>query len=284
MSDAPRAGLTRFVARDGHRLSYEAHGAKGGPALLGWHDLLAGRAQLRPLAVTLAADGVHVVLPDTRGHGASPTISGRAFPTAELVNDALTVLDAEAMASVVVVAAGWCAAAALALAAGAPERVAALVLIEPYLPPLLAAYADGAAREAGETQCAVLEAARNAGERGQLDHALDLVFGARMGDRWRDRLPRARQAAARRNAVNLAPLLAGFLSDPLAADDLKRLQLPVTITRREDSPPVICLTAISLGAMLPRATIAVLESSGEDAYSPGSPLREIVLAAANPDS
>ena len=131
-------GVTRFAARGGHRLSYESSGAVEGAPVLGLHDLLADRGQLRPLAAALVGDGFRVTLPDARGHGASSAISGREYPARELVADAVAVLDAEGQATVHVVAMGWGAGTALAMAAVKPERVSSLVLIEPYLPGLLA--------------------------------------------------------------------------------------------------------------------------------------------------
>jgi pimeloyl-ACP methyl ester carboxylesterase len=227
------------------------------------HDLLADRGQLRPLATALAPSGSRVILPDARGHGASPTISGRGYPTAELVEDALAVLDAEVVTTAIVVAAGWSAAAALRLALRAPDRIAALFLTEPYLPASLAEFADGEPHDAGFASRQALETAANFGDRGQLDRALDLVIGARFGEDWRARLPRSAQAAARRNAVNLAPLLAGFLADPLAPGDLAGIEAPVTILLPDGAMPVIRQTGAWLAVALPHTQTERFQQLGE---------------------
>ena len=104
--------------------------------VLALHDLLADRGQLRPLAEPPHDARFRLTLPDARGHGASPMLSGRAYPPSELAADALAVLDAEGLPSAHLVAIGWAAATALALAATAPQRVASLVLAAPYLPAL----------------------------------------------------------------------------------------------------------------------------------------------------
>jgi pimeloyl-ACP methyl ester carboxylesterase len=277
-SASPRSGLTRFVARGGHRLSYEVHGEPGGTAVLGLHDLLADRAQFRPLAAALTSSGFRVLLPDARGHGASPTISGRTYPTADLIDDALAVLDAEATAPVVVVAAGWGAASALGLISLAPARVSALVLVEPYLPAILADFADGEASDIGSAQRHILAAAIEVGKRGQLDRALDLVFGARVGEDWRMRMPKPAQAAARRNAVNLAPLLAGFLADRHPPGDLASIATPVAILLPVDASPVVRFTAHWLAGGVSGATIDAFSAGDETADERGMRIAALVRA------
>ena len=117
--------------------------------VLALHDLLADRGQLRPLAEPPHDALFRLTLPDARGHGASPMLSGRAYPPSELAADALAVLDAEGLQSAHLVAIGWGAATALVLAATAPQRVASLVLAAPYLPALAAQHPDAAARQTG---------------------------------------------------------------------------------------------------------------------------------------
>jgi pimeloyl-ACP methyl ester carboxylesterase len=124
-------GLTRFATRGDHRLSYESRGDGAGMPVLALHDLLADRGQLRPLAEPPRAALFRLTVPDARGHGASPMLSGRAYPPSELAADALAVLDAEGVPSAQLVAVGWAAATALVFAASVPLRVASLVLAAP---------------------------------------------------------------------------------------------------------------------------------------------------------
>jgi pimeloyl-ACP methyl ester carboxylesterase len=241
--------VTRFATRGGHRLSYESIGAEDGIAVLGLHDLLADRGQLRPLAADLPLDRFRLTLPDARGHGASPMISGRTYPTAELVADVLAVLDAEGLNSVHIAAVGWAAGTALGLAATVPERVTSLVLAVPFLPTLIGD---------DEMQDTLRQAAA-AAEKGQTDKALDLYFGIRMVEAdWRDGLPKARLAAMRRAAGNLAPLLAGTTNAPFAAHELNETAIPVTILIAEGAPVSERQMAESVAAFAPRARFTVL--------------------------
>ena len=282
-------GATRFAARGGHRLSHAVRGDADSVPVLGLHDLLADRGQLRSLEAVLVGNGFRVTLPDARGHGASSAISGRAYPARELAADALAVLDAEGLSAVHVVAVGWGAGTALALVDAVPERVASLILVEPYVPSLLAKGSGGGwdavpgacggeggagiaptgvAGGRGDAQ-AQLEALRGAAEaaaKGQIDRALDLYFAARMGAGWRDRLPKARYAAARRAAVNLGPLLMGAIDSPAEGRALRAITVPVTLLMREDAPSIEELTVEILAESLPHARVErVLPGAGEPA-------------------
>jgi 3-oxoadipate enol-lactonase len=207
-------------------LSYESSGATGGIPVLGLHDLLADRGQLRPLGDALPQDRFRLTLPDARGHGASPMISGRAYPMHELAADTLAVLDAEGLTKVHIAAVGWGAATALGLALDAPDRVASLVLAQPYLPALTGQ------PDSLET----LRQAADAAEKGQIDRALDLYLGMRLGGDWRDRLPKARQGAMRRAAGSLAPSLAGLIGASFDQAALAHLETRVTLLLPANPP------------------------------------------------
>ena len=183
--------------------------------MLALHDLLADRGQLRPLAEPPHDALFRLTLPDARGHGASPMLSGRAYPPSELAADALAVLDAEGLQSAHLVAIGWAAATALALAATAPQRVTSLVLAAPYLPALVADSPEVAARQTGSAHLEMMQEAAILAEKGKADRALDLFLGARIGADWRDRFSKPRLGAIRRSAGNLAPLLAGTVAAPI---------------------------------------------------------------------
>ena len=289
--EPPRAagpGVTRFVPRAGHRLSYESSGA-GAVAVLGLHDLLADRGQLRPLAAALAGDGFRVTLPDARGHGASSAISGREYPERELAADALAILDAEGVSSVHVVAMGWGVGTGLELAAAAPERVASLVLVEPYVPSVLAQWRNegmgtvpaacgGAGVRHRPTAAAgdalrhleAMRAAAAAAAKGQIDRALDLYLGARLGAAWRGQMPRPRLAAARRAAANLGPLLTSAINGPVEARVLATMTGPMTLLLRQDAPTHTVTTAEILAESVPRTH----ESNG----CPQMPVNRQILA------
>jgi 3-oxoadipate enol-lactonase len=262
------AGITRFATRGDHRLSYESHGDGAGIPVLAVHDLLADRGQLRSLAAPPHDARFRLTLPDARGHGASPMLSGRAYPAMALAADALAVLDAEGLHRAHVVAVGWAAETALAIAATAPQRVVSLVLIVPFLPALLTERAEATTRQIGSAHLEMMQEAAALAEKGQADRALDLFLGARIGADWRDRFSKPRLGAIRRSAGNLAPLLAGMISAPMGADALANLDMPVELLVKDDADVLERATVETLGALLPRARItAVLAESDAELAS-----------------
>ena len=262
-------GITRFATRGDHRLSYESRGDEAGIPVLALHDLLADRGQLRPLAEPPHDALFRLSLPDARGHGASPMLSGRAYSPRELAADALAVLDAEGMQSAHLVAIGWAAATALALALTAPERVTSLVLAAPYLPALVADRAEAAARETGSAHLAMMQEAALLAEKGQTDRALDLFLGARIGADWRDRYSKPRLGAIRRAAGNLAPLLAGTVS-PIDPDAISRLDMPVVLLVKDGAEDLERVTVETLALLMAWARIRSLPRDS-DAQLAGGP-------------
>ncbi len=245
------AGLTRFAPRAAHRLSYESSGDAAGAPVLALHDLLADRGQLRPLAAELTAAGFRVTLPDARGHGASAMVTGIAYPARELAADALAVLDAEGLTTAHVAAFGWGCAIALELAARAPQRIASLALVEPYLPALLLEHPNPSAREYGDAHLKVHQEAIQAASRGQTDRLLDLFPGVRWGAGWRDQTTRPRLGAIRRAAANLAPHLNALAREQIDTDALRAISIPVTIFVRRDAQPVERWNAEAIALLVP---------------------------------
>jgi pimeloyl-ACP methyl ester carboxylesterase len=273
------AGITRFATRGDHRLSYESHGDGAGIPLLALHDLLADRGQLRSLAEPPHDAYFRLTLPDARGHGASPMLSGRAYPSRALAADALAVLDAEGLQRAHVVAVGWAAESALALAATAPQRVVSLVLVAPYLPALVMESAEVTARQIGSAHLEMMQEVAALAEKGQADRALDLFLGARIGADWRDRFSKPRLGAIRRSAGNLAPLLAGMIGAPIGADALTSLDMPVELLVKDDAEILERVTAETLGALLPRARITTLPRASEEQLAGGPEWTEAIAAA-----
>jgi pimeloyl-ACP methyl ester carboxylesterase len=276
--------ITRFASRGGQRLSYETIGEPDAAPLLALHDLLVDRGQLRPLATALAASGFRLTLPDARGHGASPMISGQRYPTIELATDMLAVLDAEGLGAVQVIAAGWGAAIALAMTAMAPERVRSLALIAPYLPALLTDHPVAEAREYGAAQLAAIEEAASAASKGQTDPALDRYLGIRWEAGWRQRLSRARLGAIRRAAANLGPLLAGMAVDQVDRDALRAITKPVTSLLCDDAPvrehwSAEALSQLVPGADVQTATIASADEGDAAVTADWAPVLTRVLAS-----
>lgn len=237
--------------------------------VLALHDLLADRGQLRPLAEPPHDALFRLTLPDARGHGASPMLSGRAYPSSALAADALAVLDAEGLASAHLVAIGWAAETALALAATAPQRVVSLVIAAPYLPALVANRAEAEARQIGSAHLEMMQEVAVLAERGQTDRALDLYLSARIGADWRDRFSKPRLGAIRRSAGNLAPLLAGTIGAPIDPDALTRLDMPVELVVKVDAEVLERVTVETLASLLPRARIATLPRESNEQLAGG---------------
>jgi pimeloyl-ACP methyl ester carboxylesterase len=263
-------GITRFATRGDHRLSYESRGDGAGIPVLALHDLLADRGQLRPLAEPPHDAQFRLTLPDARGHGASPMLSGRAYPSSALAADALAVLDAERLQSAHVVAIGWAAETALALAATAPQRVVSLMLAAPYLPGLIVNKAEAVARQIGSAHLEMIQEAAVLAEKGQTDRALDVYLGARIGAHWRERFSKPRLGAIRRSAGNLAPLLAGTIGASIDPDALTRLDMPVELLVNDDAEALERVTVETLVSLLPCARIATLPRASNEQLVGGS--------------
>src|SRR5215213_2881214 len=270
--------ITRFATRGDHRLSYESSGDGAAMPVLALHDLLADRGQLRPLAESPHDALFRLTLPDARGHGASPMLSGRAYPSSELAADALAVLEAEGLQSAHLVAIGWAAETALALAATAPRRVVSLVLVAPYLPALVAGRAEAAARQFGSAHLEMMQEAAVLAEKGQADRALDVFLGARIDADWRDRFSKPRLGAIRRSAGNLAPLLAGMIGAPIEADALTNLDMPVALLAQDGAEILECVTVETLVAILPHARITTLPRATGEQFTGGPEWTEAITA------
>jgi pimeloyl-ACP methyl ester carboxylesterase len=263
-------GVTRFAKRGDHRLSYESSGPADGIPVLALHDLLADRGQLRALKEVPHNAIFRVTLPDARGHGASPMLSGRRYSSQELAADALTVIDAEGLTAVHLAAIGWGAATALALMEAAPERVVSLVLAIPYLPVLLSESPNPAAQRTGRDHLEMLQEAAAAAEKGQMERALDLFLGARMGADWRDRFSKPRLGAIRRAAGNLAPLLTGIAADAIDRNALMKLDTPVTLLISDEASPLERDTVEALAPLLSRSRILTAPAPPLDQPASGS--------------
>jgi pimeloyl-ACP methyl ester carboxylesterase len=268
-------GFTRFATRGEHRLSYESSGDRAGIQVLALHDLLADRGQLRRLIEPPHNAEFRLTLPDARGHGASPMLSGRAYHPSELAADALAVLDAEGVQSPHVVAIGWAAATALALAATVPLRVASLVLAAPYLPALVAQSPNAAARQVGSAHLEMMQEAAGLAEKGQMDRALDLFLGARIGADWRDRFSKPRLGAIRRSAGNLAPLLTGMITaiDP---HGLERLDMPIALLVKENAGALERSAVETLVSLVPRAQVTTVPLQSNEQLASGSEWTEAI--------
>ena len=107
-------------------------GSDGGTPLLFWHALgphASGEA-IAEIAPVLAARGFHVLAFDGPGFGRSPLLPAERYTSAALVAEMLGAADERGLDRFVLMGHSWGGTAALACAAAAPERVAAVVLVD----------------------------------------------------------------------------------------------------------------------------------------------------------
>lgn len=147
-------------------------GPDDGTPVLALHGLTGHGRRWRNLAETHLTE-VRTIAPDLRGHGRSPWTPPWSFEAH--VTDLLGVLDAHAAEPVTVVGHSFGAALALHLAAAAPERVRALVLLDPAIAlpaDRLLEVADLTVRHPDYTDAAEARAEKAHGDWGEVAPAL----------------------------------------------------------------------------------------------------------------
>ena len=208
---------TTFAQNGLVRLGYEVQGDTG-PVVLVLHGLLSDRASLRPLTDALEDQATTIVM-DIRGHGGSSAIHGVDLKISDLVTDAFAVLDAaEVSAPVTVVGVELGAVIASGMREVQPDRVADTVLVN--LPSAEMLDAD-----------TLIEIATLA-YREQVEKALNRWLDLSWGKGWKESVPRARIAAARRSAGAIHPVLSALAEANLG--DTESISLPGGMPFAED--------------------------------------------------
>jgi pimeloyl-ACP methyl ester carboxylesterase len=203
-------------------------------------------------------------------------ISGRAYTARDSGADALAVLEGEGVSPAHIVAAGWGAAAALAMATAAPHRLRSLLLLEPFLPEL--PDAAPSARAGAPRQAEIVREAGLAASKGLTERALDLYLGMRLGEGWRDSLPKPHLAAMRRAVGSLGPHLTGLTSETLDREALRHLDVPVTLLLDAAAAPDERDTVEALALLLPRARTELAPLATRFAVAPDSWTEAIAMA------
>lgn len=187
--------VTKFAQHGLVRLGYEVTGERE-PKVLVLHGLLQGRATMRPLTDELE-ERATVITMDIRSHGGSSAVQGLDLRLADLVDDAMAVLDAAEVASdAIVIGVELGAVIAAEMHAAYPERVRGTVLINFPSDEMLDA----------ET----LNAIATLAYREQAEQALNRWLDMSWGEGWKELIPKARIAAARRSAGAIHPILAAL--------------------------------------------------------------------------
>lgn len=195
-------------------LNVHAWGPPGGSPVLIVHGVTNTGARYRALAQEQLPEA-RVLAPDLRGHGGST--GDPPWGVESHVADLIDTLDAEGVERALVVGHSFGGLLALHLAAAAPARARALVLLDPAvgLPPArAAAQAEAARRDEGwaseDEARAGREALRPPHARGTVDEDL-ATFLVRGGDgRVRFRYSRPAVVAAWGEMARPAPSLAGY--------------------------------------------------------------------------
>ncbi len=253
-------GTTRFAQNELARLSYEISGPEEGPVVALLHATLTARSTLDPLRERLD-DVARVIGPDARGHGASSALTNRNFSPSDMANDLVAILDGEGVAGPVHIAGhGQGAIAALELAHWRPDRIASLVLIEPDAVSVLEGESDEAISAAREEAKRANRAAADDAYKQLADKALNGYLDRRWGEGWRERLPKPRLAAVRRNVQALSASLDALDRFRILPEHLEGIAFPVLVVSGEDSPEAERHIADRLASWTPGAERLVTPS------------------------
>lgn len=165
------------------------YGNAQGPVLLALHGVSGHGRRFIPMAAA-AFPHARVIAPDLRGHGRSP--AGSPATIERHVSDLLAVLDERQVESAVVIGHSFGACLGLNFLAGAPDRVQALVLLDPAMAQpaeLVSALSDGMVVSdiAQPTLDALVEAKRAGRVPAAVPHSdADVTLAAVRGpDGWR---------------------------------------------------------------------------------------------------
>lgn len=248
------AGTERMVtAEDGAQLAYEVRADAPEDALpiLALHGVLVGTSNW--IHQFLRLPQFRWIAPSIRGHGNSAPVDGT--PSVEqAARDALQVLDAEGVDQAVVVGNSLGATVGLAIGLLYPERVRALVLVEPSVPAILLQNDDRLTSAA--------EKARGLLNEGRTEDALDLFLRPRIGEDWPTKVGRRRLAEWRRNVISTPAwfdAVAEFYPSPA---QLALLHLPTLLVHGADTQPVYRELTDAVAEAVPAADLVSVPNAG----------------------
>ena len=250
------AAAQRSVTRGGDAAENYACDAEGvlpfdeageGPAIVLLHAGIADRSMWSEHLPALAGGGYRAVAMDLPGFGEAPVSATAPWLSV------LATMDELGIERAVLAGNSFGGAVALRVAAVAPERVRALVLISAPPPDL----------EPSDALREVWRAEEEAYDRGDIDEALEVVVAA-----WTqpDAPPelRARIAAMQRRAYEQGPATDDEPPDPLEGDPsaLTRLRMPALVAAGERDMPEFRDGAVALAQAMPEARHVVIAGAG----------------------
>jgi pimeloyl-ACP methyl ester carboxylesterase len=254
-----------MFSADGAELYYEVHGT--GAPILGIHGTPSSALLWVDAARELAGVG-RCIIYDRRGffRSALPW-SVKSLDLEDHVADAVALLDGLDASPAALVGRSTGGQIALGLASWYPDRVSALVLLEPALFTMDPEAADWAAR----LRAAVLSATA---ENPAL--AAEMVIRAALGDQDWEQLPAELTRMLSQTSPAVLAEMAGrgldLSADPLelTGDDLAAISQPTLLVSAEDSPGALRRVNSALAAALPNAELVGVP--GGHLINPGHPV------------
>ena len=165
----------------------------------------------------------------------------------------------------------------LLLAMRAPELVRSLILLEPFMVPVLVgipprpmALIKLALRHPRTAAAIVHFGARGlapsqaAFDRGDLERGFQLFARAVLGANGLDRMPEARMQQARDNLGVFAAQLSGAAFPPVNSDDVRRIQAPTLLIGGDQSPLIMQLFMDRIHELLPHADRVTIPGASHD--------------------
>lgn len=250
----PVTELRRAPAPDGELLAYEVRHEPGAwPPLLALHGVLVGSSNW--IHQMLRLPQFWWIVPHIRGHGESPPPQPRQT-IEEAALDGLAVLDAEGVERAVVLGNSLGATIAFALALLRPERVDALVLVEPSIPALLSDDAGRVRLEQEARQARALLAAD------RIDEALAIFLEPRLGPDWQHKAGSRRMAEWRRNIFSVPQWIDAVLAFDPGPGVIAALDRPMLLVYGAHTQPFYRAMTLALADLCPHAELVEVPNAG----------------------
>ncbi|MFN3336762.1 MAG: alpha/beta fold hydrolase [Thermomicrobium sp.] len=240
---------------NGTKLAYERRVAADGPPLLALHGILVGTSNW--IHQVLRLPHFLWLLPHLRGHGMSPPPMPRQT-IEEAALDVLSVLDAEQVEQAVVLGNSLGATIALALALMRPQRVHALVLVEPSLPALAGEDERERLRQSAELTRSLLAV-------GKVDDALAHFLVPRLGEDWMQKAGQRRLQEWRRNVFSTPAWIDAVLAFDPGPVPFAALHRPTWLVYGAETQPAYRRTVLALSELLPQAEVTEIPHAGHGA-------------------
>jgi len=270
--------MPQRILAGGTPLALREWGPGGGPPVLFWHAL--GPVTTGEYAALLAPalPGVRLIAPDGPGHGESPPLPRERYAIRPTVELAVALLDALGLEQVAFIGHSWGAMIGAHLAAAAPERVSALVLLD-------AGYGDPAEQPGAQplTYEERLAQARSAQQAWRwpdwdaLDADAEGLAVARAGAREEDGAVVARVSPEARAAIQDA-LYASSISATWPA----LRELPVLLLVATEPPELEAYrheAVARFAAAVPSARVEHVADAGHDLIADAGPRVGALIAA-----